>query len=87
MAKPRLSTTLKHRKPNNIIKKELNKQRVTQTQAAYDLNLNRSTFSLICGGYLIPKSETRARISAYLGFPEEVLFSQGRKEEDSHEKN
>jgi transcriptional regulator with XRE-family HTH domain len=67
---------IKHRKPNDIIKKELNKQRVTQTQAAYDLNLNRSTFSLICGGYLTPKPETRAKIAAYLGMPEKHLFSQ-----------
>jgi len=86
MATPHLNATPQHRKPNNIIKKEVEKSGITQVQAAFDLGLHRSDFCLIANGYLIPKPETRARISAYLGLSEEVLFSRVRKEGDSHEK-
>lgn len=76
MTTPNVSTTRKHRKPNDIIKKELRKQGVTQVQAAFDLNLNRATFCLICGGYMTPRQDTRAEIAKYLGLPEKVLFDQ-----------
>lgn len=82
-----LSTCPQHCKPNDIIKKELRKRGITQIQAAFDLGLHQSDFCLIANGYLIPKPETRAKVATYLGLPEEVLFSRGRKEADSHGKN
>ena len=87
MAAPHLNTTPQHRKPNNIIKKEIEKRGITQVQAAFDLGLHRSDFCLIANGYLTPKPETRASISTYLGVLEEVLFSQSRKGKDSHGRN
>lgn len=87
MTTPHLNTISQHRKPDNIIKKEVEKRGITQVQAAFDLGLHRSDFCLIANGYLIPKSDTRVKIAKYLGLSEDILFGRGRKEVDSHGKS
>ena len=77
MTTPHPSITPNHRKPNDIIKKELKKQGLSQVRVAFDLGLHRSDFCLIANGYLVPKPETRSKIATYLGISEKQLFGEG----------
>jgi len=65
---------IQHRKPNQTIKKELQKRGITQTQAAFDMEINRIKFNTYANGWDIPGPAFRKKISEYLEMPESALF-------------
>jgi len=67
---------IKHRKPNDSIKQELKRLGISQTQAAFDLRINKVMFNTIANGWQVPGSDIRKRISEYLGMSEHDLFSE-----------
>jgi transcriptional regulator with XRE-family HTH domain len=65
---------MEHKTPSENIKRELIRRGITQTQAAFDLNIERSMFNGIAKGWRVPKPAIRAKIAEYLGMAETELF-------------
>ena len=66
--------TIKHKKPNQKIKKLVKSLGISQTQVAFDLGISRPKFNSYANGWETPIPATRERIADYFDLTEGELF-------------